>query len=203
MDQIVGVVNKKYLDFQSCKHAQRKRLINKLKAQNKLKGVSGPLCNAPSCKLKRQLEPRRFGVPDFACKHNVDDFSFPPEVPTRLTSDPATCPGCTVRETPVGPWPYRKQKPPPPAQMPDYSFVSQFEPVRPLPERDDERSTQFLIRVMRETAKVRRIDDKKRLLLDIRLLWNERIRGNSESVTSSPEFRAAFWIDCLFETDFE
>jgi hypothetical protein len=87
--------------------------------------------------------------------------------------------------------------------MPDYSFVSQFEPVRPLPEVDDERSTQFLIRVMRETAKVRRIDDKKRLMLDISLLWNERIRGVSESVTSSSEFRAGFWFECLFEADVE
>jgi hypothetical protein len=191
-DQIVALITKKYDDFQNGKHPQRKRILNELKAQ---RAEPKDVCDAPSCRRRRELWAHRFGLGYFPCKHTVHsptDIS-PPDVPTvRLQGDPSTFAPLAVLVTPTPSWAFATEKPASAAMT-----VSQFEPVRQLPQTENE----FLIRVMRETAKLRRIDNKKDLMLDICIAWRTSTPNTCEDERNDPRVRAEFWFTQLFPNE--
>jgi hypothetical protein len=184
LHQVEGVINSKYEEFQAGEHRQRKRTVNQMKAQ---KATPREVCVYPSCIRRRDLLARRFGVPDFPCKHTVNAFDFgPDDGSTRLTSRPPP-PSPTPVVSDVDGLPIASSDSPP-REPADPPFIFQFEPLRGLP--SDDRS--FLILVMHETAKFNGIPNKKDLVLQIWEAW-----GKVEDKHRA-EARAEFWVDCLY-----
>jgi hypothetical protein len=188
LGQLEILVNKKCDEFQDCKHPQRNRIINQLKAQ---KAESRKNCQSPSCLARSVIWAHRFRVGAFPCKHTVHQFEFRSKSTSRRFQ--TVLQNRTLLVDVVEDWKFEKRQRAG-ARIPPFSFIYKFEPVRPCPA--DDRS--FLIRVMRESAKFRRITEKTNLMLDIFREWEDLHQDQRSTLRDDLEVRSEFWLHWMF-----
>jgi hypothetical protein len=180
------VITAKCKQFTDGVHQQRQRLIKKMVAQ---KADQTSVCQCDSCRRRTQLLSRRYGVP-CPCKHTAKDFAFPPDnpaaraLPASLPTEPA------VHVSDAAPWPPAKR--PRPESLSLDAFVNRADPNRPALDPDSENyDDAFLIRVMREAAKIHRHKNKQQLMFDIDANYWE---DHWEACRGDAHFRAQFWF---------